>query len=373
MDNVTHTLFGLTLARTPLARAGRGTTAALILASNAPDIDIVTALPGGFVTYLRWHRGPTHGPIGVVTLGLTTALLVWGFDRVVRGRRARAPDGPESRASFVMLAAVSMIGVLCHVLMDLPTSYGTRLVSPFDWHWFAVDWMPIVDIYLLAVLAAGLLFGRGSMSARRRNAALALALMGVNYGVRAAAHHQALVIAPRLFGPTLPQRCADASPATSVIDEWPMASSAGATESAAHRCLVEIAAMPTFFSPFSWRLIARFSNAYEVHDVDLLDARFRTPASSAEAFWRRAVRYPNIWSDAAVRAASTRSAQVFLGFSRFPAARSFTDSAGTATVRFTDIRFVSSGFVDEVRRSDPFTVIVRTTADGRVTTEAFGR
>ena len=46
MDNLTHTLFALTLARTPLARAGRGTAAALVLASNAPDIDIVATHRG---------------------------------------------------------------------------------------------------------------------------------------------------------------------------------------------------------------------------------------------------------------------------------------------------------------------------------------
>src|SRR4051794_20065708 len=50
MDNVTHTLFALTLARTPLGRAGRGTTAALVLASNAPDIDIVATI-GGAASY----------------------------------------------------------------------------------------------------------------------------------------------------------------------------------------------------------------------------------------------------------------------------------------------------------------------------------
>ena len=32
MDNLTHTLFGLTLSRTPLGRAGRGVTTALVLA-----------------------------------------------------------------------------------------------------------------------------------------------------------------------------------------------------------------------------------------------------------------------------------------------------------------------------------------------------
>ena len=76
MDNLTHTLFALTVARTPLSRAGRGTAAALVLASNAPDIDIVT-LARGTTSYLKWHRGPTHGPLGIIGLGLVSAALVW--------------------------------------------------------------------------------------------------------------------------------------------------------------------------------------------------------------------------------------------------------------------------------------------------------
>src|SRR5882724_2134768 len=75
MDNLTHTLFALTLARTPLGRAGRGTTTALILASNAPDVDVVTTLRGS-ASYLQWHRGPTHGLLGILALGAIVALLV---------------------------------------------------------------------------------------------------------------------------------------------------------------------------------------------------------------------------------------------------------------------------------------------------------
>jgi len=373
LDNLTHTLFALTLARTPLARAGRGTTAALVLASNSPDIDIVTAIPGGFVTYLRWHRGPTHGPIGVAALAVLTAAIVWAFYRLTD--RGRAPDRDSARASLGMLVVAAAIGALMHVLMDLPTSYGTRLLSPFDWHWYAVDWMPIVDIYLLVAMGAGLLFGRSSESARRRNAAIVLALMAANYGVRGAAHHEALVLAPRLFGPTLPPPCPGEPPHTGVIDVWPRERLIvdSAAPVSGRRCLVEVAAIPNFFSPFSWRVIARFSNAYEIHDVNLLDARFREPASESEVFWRRAVRYPNVWTDEVVRAAATPSARVFLGFSRFPAARSFVDPTGTATVRLSDVRFAGSGFVDQARRPDPFTVIVRTAPDGRVTEEAFGR
>src|SRR3954470_10149806 len=196
--------------------------AALVLASNAPDVDIL-ATAGGAVKYLEWHRGMTHGPIGIVGLGIISAALVWTgrryYDRRRPAKRAAhtASDrAPEHDASFAMLVAVSIIGVLLHVLMDLPTSYGTRLLSPFDWRWFAVDWMPIVDIYLLVVLVIGLL-GRPTPSQARGKAAFVLLLMATNYGVRAAAHHQALEVAPKLFGPTLPALC-DAPSAAPLID-----------------------------------------------------------------------------------------------------------------------------------------------------------
>src|SRR5437867_1502045 len=212
MDNLTHTLFAFTLARTPLERAGRGTTAALILASNAPDVDALSAI-GGAGNYLTWHRGPTHGPPGIVGLGLLTAGLVAMGLRLTK----RWPDDPPD-APFRLLAPIAMMGVLFHVLMDLPTSYGTRLLSPFDWHWFALDWLPIVDVYLLFALIAGILFGGASAAARRRNAAIVLALMAANYGVRGAAHRQALGAAPRLFRPTLPQPCGPAPSSCSLAD-----------------------------------------------------------------------------------------------------------------------------------------------------------
>ena len=143
MDNLTHTLFGLTLARTPLGRSGRGITTALVLASNAADIDIVMTARGN-ASYLEWHRGPTHGLLGVVGLGLVVALLVRLGQRVA-DRRGRQPD-EEAEAPLGMLIAASIIAVVCHILMDLPTSYGIRLFSPFSWTWFAVDWMSIIDI-----------------------------------------------------------------------------------------------------------------------------------------------------------------------------------------------------------------------------------
>src|SRR5882672_5895940 len=103
MDNLTHTLFALTLARTSLGRAGRGTTTALVLASNAPDLDILMTARGN-ASYLQWHRGPTHGLLGVLALGAIVALLVRAGQRLVDRRGARPPldsargepDDPEA-------------------------------------------------------------------------------------------------------------------------------------------------------------------------------------------------------------------------------------------------------------------------------------
>ncbi len=369
MDNLTHTLFGLTLARTPLGRSGRGVTTALVLASNAPDIDIV-ATGGGGASYLQWHRGPTHGLLGVVVLGALVALLVRAGQRVVDRRGRRAPDDQE--APFRMLIAASMIGVLCHILMDFPTSYGTRLLSPFDWHWFAADLMPIVDVYLIIVLVAGLLFGSASAAARRRNAAIVLVLMAANYGIRAVARYQAIGLAPRVFGPTWPQRCDGGTHNDQdLLSIWPRQVST--TPASGSRCLVEVAAMPSFFSPFRWRLIAQMSNAYEMHDVDVLDSRLRRPPEAGEAPWRIAVRFPNQWNPAVRQAAAARTAQTFLGFSRFPAARWFTDRAtGETTVRWNDMRFVTGLTIDQRARASLFAVTVRLDRDGRIISDGLG-
>ena len=383
MDNITHTLFAATLARTPLGRAGRGTTAALILASNAPDIDIV-ATAGGALRYLEWHRGPTHGPLGIVGLGLVTAAIVYAVLRVrdrtspavrlveasrvaMAGQNETDPRASAPHATFGILVAVSIIGVFFHALMDLPTSYGTRLLSPFDWHWFAFDWMPIIDIYLLIALATGLILGNRSPAARRRNAAIVLVFMAANYGLRAAAHDRAIAQAPRVFGPLLPDQCPGVS-AHALIDRWPR--DAGSLQSAdGGRCLIEIAATPGFGSPFDWRLIAQSSDVYHVRSINLLQRDLVEPPLEGEAMWRLSRGWPNVWTPAVFKAAETRPVQVFLGFSRFPAVRLAVDRHGESTVQWTDMRF--SGGPDPPRpqndgRGDLFGATVRLNAHGDI-------
>jgi membrane-bound metal-dependent hydrolase YbcI (DUF457 family) len=365
MDNLTHTLFAATLARTALRRGGRGTTTALILASNAPDIDIV-ATAWGALKYLEWHRGPSHGPLGIVGLGLLVAGLIWSGRRVFD--RRRVSDHPPYR----QLAAVSFVGVAFHVLMDLPTAYGTHLFSPFDWHWYALDVMPIVDFYLLAALAAGLVLVGRSAAARSRNATLVLALMLANYGLRGATHQRALKLAPQVFGSELPRRC-EWPAGSQIVNRWPrpVPSPPGVAPRA---CLVEIAALPTFATPFDWRLIAQFSDRYEISDVNVLGSRGLS-APKWDTSSHQTMRFPNQWTPAVSVAAGTEVGRVFLGFSRFPAVRVLVDGDGITTVRWTDMRFArgEAGADLRDRREEFFTATVRLDRGGRIVDQRLGR
>ena len=357
MDNVTHTLFALTLARTPLGRR-RGAAAALVLASNAPDVDIVTAL-GGSANYLAWHRGPTHGPLGVVGLGLVTAAIVWGAGRFFAHRTSSRADGDADVTSFAGLTAVSMVGILAHILMDLPTSYGTRLLSPFSWRWFTMDLLPIIDVYLLIILVGGLILGRGSASRRRTAAIVALVLMAANYGVRIGAHQRALATAGRTFGPRLPPPCDPRQAFRSLVDSWPRVKPASDGS-----CLIETAAIPSFLSPFQWRVIARLTDAYEIYDINSID--FEGSAGPP-------ARISNEWTPLVVEAARTPTAQVLLGFSRFPAARVEQD-AGRSVVQFSDMRFAIPLALEQPpsRRSALFTVTVTFDPGGSIVQERLG-
>ena len=163
--------------------------------------------------------------------------------------------------------------------------------------------------------------------------------MAANYGIRAVAHHEALVVAPQLFGSLLPAACDPSATSVGVLNRWPRPEQTANAIESGRRCLVEIAATPTFLSPFKWRVIARLSNAYKIHEVDLLDARGPDAGAPLEHLRRVTLRFPNNWTPRVTQAAETRLGRVFLGFSRFPSARAFTDPTGATTVRWSDMRF----------------------------------
>jgi membrane-bound metal-dependent hydrolase YbcI (DUF457 family) len=348
VDNLTHTLVGLTVVRAGLGRRTPGALAAMLVATNAPDLDIIVAITDGAVPYLAAHRGWSHGPLGIVAIGVVVGLIV----TVAAFRTRRAA---EERRSPVALMGVALVGALLHVLLDLPTSYGTRLLSPFDATWFAVDWMPIIDVYVWALLLGGLIVARLGPERRMTVARVTLALVATVYGVRAVAHGRALELATHAGADGVVSRCLDAPVLTRHPARLEPAPATGA-------CL-QAAAIPTFFSPFRWVLIRQYAGGYELRDISLF-----APAR-VDRLWKATEHGAAI--DAAQHAETTR---VFLDFSRLPAAQTTTLPDGSRRVRFVDVRFLRGplSFYRDRETHPPFIATVVLAPDGAVVQQRLG-
>jgi len=82
MDNLTHSLVGLTVAKAGLERVSPGAATLCVLAANAPDSDIIVLAFGDRWDFLQHHRGITHAIVGVIGLALLLPLIFYAVDRL---------------------------------------------------------------------------------------------------------------------------------------------------------------------------------------------------------------------------------------------------------------------------------------------------
>ena len=325
MDNLTHSLVGLMMARVGLNRLGVRATALVIVGANLPDIDLVAAI-GGRLNYLEYHRGWTHSFALAPVLALLP-LPIWWL------ARRRAGAGAKELA-FAWLAA--FLGVLSHLLLDFWNSYGIRLLLPFSSDWYRLDWVYIVDLWIWAILLVGAL---GPLLVRlvdseigvrrgpgRGGAWAVLLLLCAFVGLRAQLHSQAIQ--------TLDSRLYDT------------------------RSPLRVAAMPGPFAPWRWTGLVETERAWHVVPVDLL--REFDPDQG------RALLKPEepLPQERSIRASHT--GRVFFSFTRFPywrATPSPTMEGGTL-IRVSDLRFGSP-------EDSPFSASFECDAAGRLVSEEF--
>lgn len=149
MDNLTHSLVGAALARSGLERRTPIATATLVIAANAPDVDVLSYARGQWFA-LSFRRGITHGVPALIVLPWLVAGVVMAWDRGVR--RRRSPDAPPAR--FGPLLTLSYLGVLTHPVLDWMNTYGMRWWLPFDPSWSYGDSLFIIDPWLWLMLGA---------------------------------------------------------------------------------------------------------------------------------------------------------------------------------------------------------------------------
>ena len=149
MDNLTHTLAGAALAKAGLGRLTPLATATLVLAANAPDVDVLAYLRGEYFG-LAFRRGITHGVPASVTLPLAVAGAILAWDRGVRLRREPGADAARPLTVFLL----ALLGVATHPLLDWTNNYGMRWWLPFDGRWSYGDGLFIIDPWLWLTLGA---------------------------------------------------------------------------------------------------------------------------------------------------------------------------------------------------------------------------
>jgi len=270
LDNLTHSLVGLFLARAGFKHVTPRGTAIMVLAANAPDFDAVSWFGGS--AYIHWHRNITHSLIAIPFMALLSVAIVrWVGRKEVRWL-----------AAFL----IAMVAVASHLILDLTNVYGVRLLLPFSGRWFHWDITPIVDLGLWAILLLGVAapwFGRlvGSEIGERRHeagggwAVVALLLFGAyDYG-RSVAHDRAATMMDRVYDGLTPRRTG---------------------------------AFPGE-NPLIWEGIAELSNAYVQAPIDV---RGRFHPDSVVTFYK-AERSPAIEA-----ALNTEPFQRFLEFVQYP-------------------------------------------------------
>jgi inner membrane protein len=313
MDNVTHTLTGLAMSRAGLNRYYQHATPLLLIAANAPDIDVISLAGGGF-QYFHYHRAITHSLAAAPVLAIVIALLFCAFDRSL----SKLP------AAF----GLALAGVASHLLLDWTNAYGVRFLLPFSSNWYSLDQTNVFDVWIWAILilaAVGPSLARlvssevGARSGSGRGLAVFALAFLVLYNVgRGVVHLRAVAtLESRVYGGAAPLR-------------------AGAFPGAAN--------------PMQWDGVVETGSAVRRYHFNLLDSfdpdsgeLFQKPESSAAV-------------DAAARLPKFR---VFLGFSKYPlwSVVPVPEPENGVRVRVTDMRFGFSveTLVDARNRAAPAT------------------
>lgn len=376
MDNLAHSLVGLTTAKAGLERLSPLATSVCILAANSPDIDVAIGLFSDRWTLLKHHRGLTHSIVGTVVLGILLPLIFYLAERAICRFRRRSP-----RIRLRGLLIASLIATATHPIMDWTNNYGIRPWLPWSGRWIYGDLTFVIDPYIwlivggaaflltsnrrfkiagwfllglaitvLIFLASGQRAGAGTSLAPirliwlfgilffvggrllkfnqrfgSRIAISALAFVVLYWGGLAVAHHFALQSAIN-----------DAALIVTPLNER----------------VVKTAAMPTLGSPRRWLCVIETNEAVYRFSIKLgslspFEGISRVDDPHRMATMPAVQRFPKP-SGAAAKyvglATEDRRAKIFLDFARFPVAEVDDDNCLSQTlVQFADVRYTEPG------------------------------
>jgi len=394
MDTITHGIAGALLAKAVFNGADlfppkpvnkrRVITWSLTLGAMFPDSDVLRDfISSNPMLMVTWHRSITHSllclPIWSVLLAALTLALC-------RRRKWESP-------SYLALCGLWAVGILSHIFLDLVTTFGTMIWSPYKSTRPAWDILFIIDFSFTAILLIPQLLAwayEDPEHSRRRALIMWLVFTPAPFVISR--------IAERIGAPISSNVVGLAMVLFAALFLFPAARGWGhrlqyvtwnrvglalagtyllAATYAHHQALdriqkvaatenievQSIAALPFPPSLFHWDgLIRAPRGVYEVR-MDLSDSLFSSSAGSGDPSSSSAIvhtYYPDAPTNSFIEKAHTLpEVQEFFWFARFPVTR-FHKEGSEAVVEFLDVRF------PQIRRDRPpsFEYRVRFSADG---------
>jgi inner membrane protein len=307
-----------------------------------PDVDFLFIFFDR-LAYIRYHRGITHSFLALGVFAGLGALL------------ARRLGGPRW---FRPVLVLGLAVLASHLLLDLATSYGTQILSPFSRQKFALDWLFIIDPYFTLLLLAGAAGALVTNTRGRFLAASSLSAAAVYFLLCGVYHHQAMSLSRQVFRAGQPA-------------DW------------------QVAALPQPLSCRRWHLLG--VGPKEVKQTMVLlprlgfgrisqEVKFQentwAPGTNPQAppltyqppdrllvqTWQVAKPPPLTYAPDAEAIVET-----FLEFARFPLLSRWEKRANAVSLQFLDLRFTIPG------RAFPFVLELSVAEDGRLQKWQWGR
>ena len=359
MDNLTHSLVGLTTAKAGLERFSPYATVVCLASANAADADFVSLFFGDRWTLLEHHRGITHSIVGMIAIGLLIPILAFAIERVVASL-----TNHQARIRLRGLLIASLIAAATHPVMDWTNNYGVRPLLPWSGRWFYGDLVFIVDPYLWLVLGGAMFLLTSSSSKSRTVAWAAFATLVTALMVLASRNRDAgaamktavivwiagMLVLASLRAMNWQKKFGRATAIAALFFAFSYLGAlawmhhnaytdtlAVANQLAASRgeLLIKAAAMPTLATPFTWQCVAETDRA--MYCFVIRRGVDPSPPTRYEKPGGQGAQLVSL-------AESDRRAQVLLGFARFPIERVAAESCvGQTLVQFADLRYTEPG------------------------------
>jgi len=339
MDTITHTLAGAVIAKAINdEKIGNWGPIAGLAMGFFPDSDFVLGLFNRQF-YLEYHRDFTHSLLLVPFYAL---FFSWLFVKI------------SKRHTFWSFYKICLPALVSHVILDLLTSYGTMILSPFFEHRFSWDLVFVIDLVFSGIVFFPLMvsiFWKNKAQWVCRGSLIGLTLYILFCWVQ---HHQAIELA-EAFGKNLNEEVIQVASLPQPVSPYRWANYVE-TKDKVYQGFVNLTLKEPPQPP---NRQAEFLSNFSI-SLERLKGLYQPPGKVHYQSYQRLQDSP--WVE---KALATEGVKFYYWFARFPVVISVNSRGGIHRVEFMDVRFLLPGI------RTPFVYYIEFDDSGKIRSEGF--